>query len=182
MKGGKDMSFIGIIACEKQVNEIKKVVSKQDKEKDLQIIAINSKSIENLINIKFETIVIIDSIDKLYDKMENLRKIIINAEYLIINTDLNIENEILNDIKIKTITYGLKQKSTITASSIQEESIIICIQRKIRNIQDEIIEPKETKINIQHNKKIYEILAIYSIIILYNDRISIDLLENFNFF
>ncbi|MCI8700591.1 MAG: hypothetical protein HFJ47_04560 [Clostridia bacterium] len=182
MKGGNYMSFVGIIACEKQVNEIKKVLSRQDKEKDIQIIAINSKSIENIVNIKFETIVIIDSIDKLYDKIECLRKIISNAEYLIINSDFSLESEILNDIEIKIITYGLKQKSTITASSIQEESIIICTQRKIRNIQDEIIEPKETKINIQHNKKIYEILAIYSIIILYNDRIGVDVLENFNFF
>lgn len=176
------MSFIGIVASEKQVNEIKKILSKQDKEKELQIIAINSKSIQNIVNIKFETIVIIDSIEKIYEKIEYLKKIISNAEYLVINSDLNIENEILNDIKIKTITYGLKQKSTITASSIKEESIIICVQREIKNMQNKIIEPNEIKINIKNNKNIYEILAIYSIIILYNDRISVDLLQNFNFF
>ena len=53
------MSFVGIMASEKQVNEIKKIISKQDKEKNIQIVAINTKSIENIANIKFETIIII---------------------------------------------------------------------------------------------------------------------------
>ena len=63
------MSFIGIIASEKQVNEIKKIILKQDKERQLQIIAINSKSIENILNIKFETIIIMDSVEKLYNEI-----------------------------------------------------------------------------------------------------------------
>lgn len=176
------MSFIGIIASEKQVNEIKKIISKQDKEKELQIIAINSKSIENIVNIKFETIIIMDTIEKLYDKIENIRKIISKAEYLVINADMEIKSEILEEIETKIITYGLKQKSTITASSIKEDSIIICIQREIKNIQNQIIEPNEVKINVNNSKNINELLAIYSIIMLYNDRISVDLLENFNFF
>ena len=119
---------------------------------------------------------------KLYEKIEFVRKIIKNAKYLVINTDLSIENEVLEDIEIKIITYGLNQKSTITASSIKEESIIICIQREIRNIQNKIIEPNEIKINVKNSKNINEILAIYSIIMLYNDKISVDLLENFDFF
>lgn len=174
------MSFIGIVASEKQVNEIKKIISKQDVERSLQIIAINMKSIENISKIKFETIIILE--DKLYEKIDILRTIINNAEYLVINADLEIKGEILKDIEIKTITYGLKQKSTITASSIKEESIIICIQREIRNIQNEIIEPNEIKIDVKNSKKIHEILAIYSIIMLYNDKITTDLLEKFNFF
>lgn len=176
------MSFIGIIASEKQVNEIKKIISKQDKEKELQIIAINNKSIENIVNIKFQTIIIMDTIEKMYDNIENIRKIISKAEYLVINSDIEIKKEILEDIEAKTITYGLKQKSTITASSIKEESIIICVQREIKNIQNKTIEPNEIKINVENSKNINEILAIYSIITLYNDKISVDLLENFNFF
>ncbi|MCI8587372.1 MAG: hypothetical protein HFJ49_02020, partial [Clostridia bacterium] len=108
------MSFIGIIASEKQVNEIKKIILKQDKDRQLQIIAINSKSIENILNIKFETIIIMDSVEKLYNEIENIRKVISKSEYLIINSDLEIKSEILENIKTKTITYGLKQKSTIT--------------------------------------------------------------------
>ena len=61
------MSFIGIVASEKQVNEIKKIISKQDVERSLQIIAINMKSIENISKIKFETIIILE--DKLYEKI-----------------------------------------------------------------------------------------------------------------
>ena len=176
------MSFIGIIASEKQVNEIKKIILKQDKDRQLQIIAINSKSIENILNIKFETIIIMDSVEKLYNEIENIRKVISKSEYVIINSDLEIKSEILENIKTKTITYGLKQKSTITASSIKEDSIIVCIQREIKNIQNNIIEPKEIKIKVKNSKNINEILAIYSIITLYNDKISVNLLENFDFF
>ena len=181
------MSFIGIIASQKKVDEIRKKISKIKKEENseessIEIIAINAKSIENIINIKFETIIILDSIKKLYEKKEYIRKLIANAEYLLINSDLEIEEDLLKNIKIKTITYGLKQKSTITASSIKENSIIICIQREIRNIKNKIIEPKEIKVKIENNKNIYEILVIYSIIMLYNDQISANLLENFNFF
>lgn len=176
------MSFIGIIASEKQVNEIKKIISKQDREKELQIIAINNKSIENIVNIKFQTIIIMDTIEKMHNNIENIRKIISKAEYLVINSDIEIKKEILEDIEAKTITYGLKQKSTITASSIKEESIIICVQREIKNIQNKTIEPNEIKINVKNSKNINEILAIYSIIMLYNDKISVDLLENFDFF
>lgn len=176
------MSFIGIIANEKQVNEIKKIISKQDEKNQLQIISINNKSIENILNIKFETIIIMDTIEKLYDEIENIRKVIRKSEYLIINSDLEIKSEILENIETKTITYGLKQKSTITASSIKEDSIIICIQREIKNIQNKIIEPKEIKIKVKNSKNINEILAIYSIMALYNDKISVNLLENFDFF
>lgn len=181
------MSFIGIVASQRQVNEIKRKISKTNKEKEskennIEIIGINAKSIENILNIKFETIIIMDSIKMLYEKKEYIRKIISKAEYLIINSDLEIEKDLLSDIEIKTITYGLKQKSTITASSIKENSIIICVQREIKSIKNDTIEPKEIKIKVENNKNIYEILVIYSIIILYNDQISVNFLENFNFF
>lgn len=176
------MSFIGIIANEKRVNEIKRKISKIDKNNILQIIEINSRSIDNITNIKFETIVIIDSIEKLYKRKEQIRNLIKKAEYLILNADLEIESSILSNISIKTITYGLKSKSTITASSIKEDNIIICIQREIKSIKSNTIEPKEIKIKVRTSKIIYEILAIYSIIMLYNDQIYVKFEEKINFF
>ena len=71
---------------------------------------------------------------------------------MIINSDIEINNEILKDVETNIIDYGLNQKSTVTASSISNENIIICLQRNIKNINGKIIETNETKINIENYK------------------------------
>ena len=155
------MSFIGIVDNEKTVNQIKKEI-KTKIQKNIEIIAINNKSIENLSKIKFETIVINKKIDN-----KIMRELLKKAEFLILNSDIEIDKSIIEGINIKTITYGMHHKTTITASSIGEEEIIICIQREIEGIERKKIEPQEVNIKIK-NKNIYDLLMKFTINMVYS--------------
>jgi len=148
------MSLIGIISTKKDYENIKKEIKKYSN-KTINIIHINYKSIENLSNIKFDVIIIDKSINQF--NMEVMEKILSNIKYLIINSDIDIRSGIFNKMETNIIDYGLNQKATVTASSINEENIIICLQRNIKNINNKIIETDENKINIESykNKRIY---------------------------
>jgi len=161
------MSFVGIISTKKEYDFIKKEIGKIS-DKNINLIHINKKSIENLNNVKFDIIVIDKSIDNL--DISVIQKILCNIKFLMINSDISMNFELLNEIETNIIDYGLKQKATVTASSISDENIIICLQRNIRNINEKIIEINETKINIENysNKRIYNFLIIYILKILYN--------------
>ena len=66
------------------------------------------------------------------------------------------------------ISYGFNNKATFTISSVSENNIIICLQRTIRNIFDEKIEPQEFEeendTNVDINVILYEkiVQLIYS--------------------
>ena len=116
------MSIIGIIAKEKRVNQIKKQLEKENL--NIEFVCINYKSIKNVRNIKFEIIIIQDSLIKLQENKEYIKDIMKNAKYVLLNTDINISEENFKNIDLKILTYGLKQKSTITISSIKQEKIL----------------------------------------------------------
>ena len=158
------MSIIGIIASQRQTNEIKKEIEKENLK--LELICINNKSIENIKNVKFEILIIQDSIQKLNKNQEQIKDILKNTKYLLLNTDLSIEEEIFKDIKAKILTYGLKQKSTITASSIGEKQIIVSIQRAFENFSGKIIEQQEIPVELTKNstRDVYNCLIKIAII------------------
>ena len=79
------MSFIGIVSESKDFELIKAEVIKNIKENKLNIININKTSVENVQNIKFETIIINTSLEKMQDKKEIIERICKNAKYLILN-------------------------------------------------------------------------------------------------
>ena len=81
------------------------------------------------------------------------RKIDMNDLGSVDSLMLNTENlEKINNIETvkQVITCGLKEKDTVTFSSIEieEDNIILNVQRTIKNIEDEGIEPVEKKIYI----------------------------------
>lgn len=141
------MSFIGVICENKNENYIKQVLNKQLKKET--IITFNQENIENLKNIKFETILIISNNDKVLSKREPLKNIIEKADYLIINADEEINFDLLKNVNANVITYGFNSKSTITASSVKEDNVLLCIQRGIQNLNQKEIEQQE--ISIQKN-------------------------------
>ncbi len=162
------MSFIGVISDNKCFENIKEKIKEKDTKKQLNLIHINSKSIENIKNIKFETIIINNEVEKLKNYESNLKKICINAEYILLNTDINQTFHILREEKANIITYGLNQKSTITVSSISETDILIYIQRNIKNKKNKLLEVEEKRIKIKDsNSKTYEIMIIYIILTIY---------------
>lgn len=167
------MSFIGIISDNKSFENIRKKILENITDSKLNIININTQSIENIQNIKFKIVVIDNNLEKFKNQKITLQKICKNTQYIILNTDIHLKMEILQNEKVNIITYGLNQKATITMSSIKETDILISLQRNIENIKKEIIEVEEKHIKLNETDKLkaYEILIIYTILIIYGYKI-----------
>lgn len=155
------MFFVGIITNQKNEPYMKEELSRILPSEN--IIFITDKNISNMKNIKFETIVI-DT--KLNNKLE-LRKILSTSEYVILNSDINTDIDVINNLDLTVITYGFNNKATFTVSSITENSIIICLQRIILNKEKKEIEPQEYQIKMLNNTEKYAIIATKIISILY---------------
>lgn len=166
------MTFIGVIANSKCFKNIKQKINEEIKDNTVNLIHINNRSIENIKNIKFETIIIEDKLEKFEPKTEILNKIFENIEYLIINTDINQLDEQINKAK-NIVTYGLNQKANITISSISDTDILIYCQKNLMNKKGNKLEIEERRIQKKENKglKIYEILILYAIFKIYNKEI-----------
>lgn len=147
------MSLIGIITNQKNEMYIKKELLKNSISDN--IIFINEKNISNMKNIKFEVIVI----DKKINNKVEFRKIISEANNIILNMDIEVDIDIVNNLNLKIITYGFNSKSTFTVSSVTENSVIICLQRTILNIYDKKIEPQEYQLKNDKNIEIQAIIA-----------------------
>ncbi|MBR3002000.1 MAG: hypothetical protein IKF38_00265 [Clostridia bacterium] len=163
------MYFIGIIS-ERQIYEtLEKNLQKFDNKNQITLVNINNKSIENLKNVKFDAIVIGDTIEKLKEKVEKLEKMCDNLEYLVINADIKIKNNILPNIKATIITYGGNHKATITFSSVREDTILISVQRSFFNKKGKLIEVGDYSgsLNKEDRTNLYEILAEFIIKKLY---------------
>ena len=89
--------------------------------------------------------------------MNSLKQILSKCKFLILNSDMDINLESIYKVKLTVITYGLNLKSTVTASSIENEKLQICIQRSIKNINNKIIEPKEVYVYAKKND-IYRVM------------------------
>lgn len=148
------MFFIGIITNQKNEIYFKKEVSKYVPVEN--IIFITAKNIYNVKNVKFETIIMDEKIN---NKIE-IRKIISNSKYLLLNADIEIDIEILENLNLTVISYGFNNKSTFTVSSIEENNMIICLQRVIFNKNGYKIEPQEYQIKNQQNVDKYAIIAV----------------------
>ena len=166
------MLFIGIVASKKCFENVKRKMEEKIKNKAISFIQINLRSIENVKNIKFETIVIEDNVKKFEKHKELLEKMLQNAEYLIINTDKNQELKKLEELS-NAITYGLNQKATVTVSSISETDILIYWQKSLPNKVGNSIEIEERRIKKEEKEilKTYEILIIYTLLKIYNKSI-----------
>lgn len=162
------MPFIGIISKECDSNFIRNEILKNTDSK-LEIFNINNRNIENIKNIRFETIVINDSINKLLENSKYLEEIIRNAKYLVINTDVVKDISILGGVNKNIITYGLNQKAIITISSVEDEDIMICIQKSFKGINEKDIEEQEFNIKIAKNnlKKLCNTLSIFTVLSIY---------------
>lgn len=163
------MSFIGIITGQKNSVYAKNMIEKNLKNKNVTVIVINDKNIENIRNIKFETIIMTEEIKK----EEYLKKILRNTKYLIINADMRYNVSILKDIEIVAISYGFNHKSTVTISSIEEDNILVCIQRNMLDINGHLIESQELSIKTESKDKNFKIditMGLIIAILIYGQR------------
>lgn len=160
------MPLVGIVAKKREIQAIRKEI----KGKHIEIIEITKESIKNIRNIKFEEIIFLQNINLAEEEYKYMNEIISNAQYLILNGDIEID--ILKKINlqkpIKLITFGFNSKSTITISSVNNEKIIVCLQRDIEKPYGEILECQEKEIISQNSKKIYNNLVVFIINELHN--------------
>ena len=163
------MTFVGIISDNKSFQVLKENIDTQD----YNLIQINNKSIDNIKNIKFEIIIINKELKSFEEKKLIIDTLCMNSKYIVINTDLNKEFNFGQKCKDKIITFGLNHKATVTVSSITESSILVYLQRNIKDKNDKLIEvgEKQVKINKDNKIKVYEILIIYIISMLNNEPI-----------
>ena len=168
------MPFIGVLSKESDSNFIKKEVIKNSKNNKFEIININRKCIENIKNIRFETVIINDDLADFFKTSKYLEDILRNVKYLVINSDVVKDLEVLVNSNINVITYGLNQKATITMSSIMTEKILICVQNKFKNIFGEFVEEQEVNVEISKNnlKKICNSMAVFSILAIYGEKLQ----------
>lgn len=162
------MPLIGIIAKKRDAY----VINKELKERDIKIIEITKESIKNVKNISFEEIIVLEDIKLESEEYKYMNEIMSKTKYLILNGDIKIGflNEINIEKPIKVITFGFNSKATISISSVNEEKIIVCLQRDIEKMNGKTIESqeKEIKLSRENDKKIYTKLVIFIIEELHN--------------
>lgn len=151
------MPFIEIITDTKSQIQLNKSI-KKEQVNNCEILYIKEKNIDNIKNIKLETLVI----NKKIEDMEKISKIIENTKNVIINLDFNkIEKQ------NKFISYGYNSKSDITISSIDKDEALIYIQKEITSIFGRKIEPQEVKVKLKSDINIYNIMIIIALNVLY---------------
>ena len=165
------MCFIGIITDEKSRKYITKIEKKYLSDLNCKIVFITDKNIENMKHIRFNTIVI----NKKINDIDTLKDILENAKYIIINSDLNINLNILKEYNSIIITYGFNFKSTVTISSNSEDNIQICVQRNILKKKNNI-EQQEISVVKESDVNVYDVMIIITIVLINNKKI-IDLLK-----
>lgn len=155
------MSFIGVITNVKNIDcMLKRLELYFDHEK---LFFITEKNIHNMRNIKFETIVIDDRINNLID----LKYIVSNSKYVILNADLEDSLKILENLQLMVISYGFNHKATFSISSVSENNMIICLQRTIVNIANEKIEPHEIEVEIMQNSSLHAFMYMQILCMIY---------------
>lgn len=161
------MSFIGIICTPKQERYIKQILNSSISSSN--IILLKEENIDNFKNITFETIAIFSNKSNAFEKKETMLKIIQKAKYLIINVDEEITLEGLESINANIISYGFNTKSIVTASSVDDDSMLICLQNAIISRIGNKIEEQEILVPIQQECKANAttIMGVIAILLVY---------------
>ena len=174
------MVFIGIISDSKCFQFLNENICV----KDISLIHINNKSIDNIKNIKFDIIIINKELKNLEEKKYLVDNLCTNSKYIVINTDINKNYKLGQKCDKKIITFGLNHKANVTISSITENNILVFLQKNINDKFNNVKEVGEKQIQIckENRAKIYEVLIIYIISIINNSPIILKSLEKSNFF
>lgn len=160
------MAFIGVVTeprMELQIRQnLKRKFEKINEKKT--IILVNKNSVKNLFNIKFDFLIIDKNI---FNNNDDLVKIILNSNRIIVNADYDENLEPIKNLKLNVITYGMNSKATLTLSSVNDNEVLLSLQRAIKSHRKKLIEPQEIKIsgkNLSKNLYMEMILAIFLII------------------
>ena len=157
------MPFIGIISDEAVENSLRREILEKLELRESSVLFIKEKSIDNIKNIKFETIILA----RKFKNIELLKKMWENEAYVIINSDIENNLGILENVKATVLTYGFNSKSTITASSVEDEEIILCLQRALQTKNGKNLEPQEIRMQLCENAS--TTMALATVLMLYQE-------------
>ncbi len=136
------MALIGILTEPKNKLYLQEELKKRQLE---EVFFLTENTILNMHNVRFDIFILGKKISKNQELVRTLAK---GADYFIFNSDIKENLPLLEDLDLKIITYGYNQKATITASSVDENKMMICLQRSIENIKQKKIEPQEIEIEV----------------------------------
>lgn len=74
--------------------------------------------------------------------------------------------QIFSNSKIPVISCGMSSKNTVTISSINKESLIVSLQRAVIDINGNLIEPEEFKINLKKEYSPFSVMSSIAVMIL----------------
>lgn len=160
------MSFIGIVTNTKNEMYLSKVLLQNFKAE--QIIFITDKNIENMRNVRFETIIL----DAKLNHIEELKGVLSNAKYLILNSDIIADFDMFENLNLVVISYGFQSKATFTVSSVSDDNIIICLQRIMKSANGNRYEPQEIEIEKEQDVDVYAVICL-KILLLFYEKIQI---------
>ncbi len=155
------MHLVGILTEKNNEGYIKQELHKLGEN---EIFFLNEDSITNLKNIKFQTILIGK---KVKENSKEVHEILSKAEYLIFNVDITENLELINNLNLQLITYGFNSKASITASSMEGEEVMVCLQRSIKSVNGKITEPQEITIKAYNNVSKYGVMELLGINLVY---------------
>ena len=156
------MAFIGIVTDSKSESNIEKLLSSIKYLDENKVIFIKEKNINNIKNVRFDTVII----NKEFEKVDELNRVLENAKNISINIDINLKKDNLNIIDSNLITYGFNSKSSITISSVTDDDVLICVQRNIYSNYGEI-EVQEIKLENNENYSIYDLIVVLVLFLIY---------------
>ena len=136
------MALIGILTEPKNKLYLQEELKKRQLE---EVFFLTENTILNMHNVRFDIFLLGKKISKNQELVRTLAK---GADYFIFNSDIKENLPLLEELDLKIITYGYNQKATITASSVDENKMMICLQRSIENIKQKKIEPQEIEIEV----------------------------------
>lgn len=158
------MPFIGILT--EHINEI--YLNEQLRRRKWgKVFFLDEKTIENMHNIKFETFLLGK---KVVENQDTIRYIAQNASYFVLNSDIKENLCVFENLDLKVITYGYNQKATITTSSVEENKMMICLQRSIKNVYQEKIEPQEFEFEMSEEINNEALMEFASLDLLYSKK------------
>lgn len=100
-------------------------------------------------HVQYNTILITEYAHELADILPTLAK----GNYLIVNSDVREIFPLLSNSNASVITYGFNARACITASSITDSALQICIQRKFTNALDQEVMVQEFPVKLAPGEK-----------------------------
>ena len=162
------MPLVGIIAKKRDFQAIKKELQNCN----IELIHLNKETIMNVNKIFFEEIIILEDINLMPSEYKFMNEVVLKTKYLIINADIeiNILKYITIEKPVKVITFGFNSKATISISSVNDEKIIVFLQRNLERVDNKIIEAQEKEIKIvkDTNRKSHNKLVVFIVKELHN--------------